>query len=115
MLLFLGDLLFLGKLVLVLSKIHDPADRRPTRRRDFNQVKTEFAGAVERFAGRDDPNLFPTSTDQADWGYSDTVIDPNVLTGDRILLGYTLPDCSSPLVAISRVNMAIAASTVWVP
>ncbi len=58
MLLFLGDLVFLGKLILVLSKIHDPADRRSAGRRDLNQIKTEIAGAVKRFAGRDDTDLF---------------------------------------------------------
>ena len=57
-LLFPGFLLFFLLLVLELSEVHDPANRRFGVRRHFNQVQAAFHGDGQGFLGGDYSQLF---------------------------------------------------------
>ena len=64
LLLELGFVRLLGRLVLELAKIHDPADRRRCQGSDFNQIQSGLFCGCQRTTYRNDTGLFPFSVDQ---------------------------------------------------
>lgn len=75
-------------LVLELAVIHDPANWRLLGRRDFHQVESNVAGAIECFFGWDDPELFSFFRNHTNRGNADLLIDPLLLAFDfQVSLG----------------------------
>src|SRR4051812_39478715 len=84
-LVFLGRFFLLIHLVEIFAEVHDLADWRLRRRRDFYEVEVALAGDLERVEGRQDAELFTFRTDHAQLARADTVIGANKLLVDAIL------------------------------
>src|SRR5438876_5070754 len=66
---------FARLLVAILPVVHDLADGRALRGRDFDQVEVGFAGHVERVGSWHDAHLFAGGADEPDWADADLVVD----------------------------------------
>ena len=62
-------------LVLELAVVHQLADRRTRRGRDFHQVEVGFLGQPERVIQRDNPDLLAVGTDEPHLGIRDPIVD----------------------------------------
>jgi hypothetical protein len=63
-------------LVLELTEVHDPANRRFFLRRNFHKVHADFAGAGQGFSGFDDTEQGAVMSDDADRRDADLFVDP---------------------------------------
>ena len=72
-----GLFLLVEKAAVVL----DAADGRDGIRGDFNQVEPSFAGNLQRFKGRQDPELFPVFVDYANFAGANAIVDANKRLG----------------------------------
>ena len=84
---FLGPL---GRFVLEVAVVHDPAHRRVGLRGHLDEVEAELTGDVEGFWEGLDPDLLAVGGDQADFPRPDAVVDPE-LTGGRCGYAASLP------------------------
>ncbi len=75
LLLLAGFRLALLRLVFELAEVHDLADRRDGRRRDFHQVQSGFLGHLHRAGRGHDPDILAIRPDQADFRSADAVVD----------------------------------------
>ena len=73
----------LGRLVLVLAVVHDPADRRVRLGGDLDEVEIELPGDGERFGQRLDADLLPVVPHQSDLSGPDAIVDPGLVVGRR--------------------------------
>jgi hypothetical protein len=79
--LLLVDVLFLFFVlaVLLLTEVHDAADRGSLGRGDLDEVHIDFAGHAKGLQGGDDADLGPLVVDQTDLRYANPFIDPDLL------------------------------------
>src|SRR5688572_3921215 len=74
-------------LVLVLAKIHDPADRRHGRRGDLDEIEPFLASNGERLRRWHDPELLSGIVDDTDFANTDAFVDANtVVTSGRAIV-----------------------------
>ena len=78
-----GRLLLLGRLVLELAEVHDPAYGGLGPRVDLYQLEPLFLGEPERFVGRHDSDLPAVGADDAYLGHPDAAPDAIVLPRGR--------------------------------
>ena len=106
-------------LVLVLAEVHDPADRRNSRRRNFHQVESLLLGDRERLRRRHDAELLAGVVDHADFTDADSFVHAHAI----VAAGSSL-ECDKasyavatalPLCAISSRADAMNASTGLAP
>ena len=71
----LGNFLFFILRILILTIVHELADRGIGIWRYLNEVKTEFLRLGERFGERHDAQIFSFGSDNAKLGSFDLVID----------------------------------------
>ena len=88
-LMLLGFALTLFRLVQVLPVIHDAANRRLRGGRNFYQIEVLFAGHLERFEWRQDPNLIALVIDHANFACADALVGADKAFIDTVLR--TLP------------------------
>ena len=69
-------MVFLAQLILVLAVIHDAADWRRRRRRDFHQIVSAFLRLLERFRRRKDAELLAFRPDHPDFTDSNLAVHP---------------------------------------
>jgi hypothetical protein len=75
LLLLAGSPLALFLLVEVAAVVLDAADRRYCVGRDFDEVKTAFAGELQRFEGNKDSELVAVFVDDADFAGTNPIIN----------------------------------------
>src|SRR5262249_27298256 len=66
-------------LVLIFPEVHDPADRRDGRRRDFHEVESLLLGDRERLRRRHDAELLAGVVDDADFTDADSLVHPHAI------------------------------------
>src|SRR5262249_15762780 len=64
-----------GRLVLVLTEVHELGDRRPSRRRDLDEVEVGFLSEPESVGDRYDSDLLARRAYEPNFRYPDTVVD----------------------------------------
>src|SRR6056297_290614 len=83
--------------VLVLSEIHDLADRRLRIRRYFHEVEPDLLGHLERPGGRNNADILAIGTDEADFVCADAAVDAGsgIARGWRVVrsAGYGFGPC----------------------
>src|SRR5882762_10687116 len=89
LLMLLGFALLLFLLVQEFPVVHDAANGGLSGGRDFNQVQVLFAGHLERFVGRQDPDLVAFVIDHADFARANAIVGADKALIDTILR--TLP------------------------
>jgi len=62
-------------LILELADVHDLADWRYGRRRDFHQIHTGLFGQRQRLTNRDNAQLLPVFPDQTNLGGGDLFVE----------------------------------------
>src|SRR5206468_2310565 len=70
-------------LVLILAVVHDAADGRDGRRRDFHQVEPLLLGDGERLRRRHDAELLPGIVDDANLANTDAFVHPYPIITSR--------------------------------
>ena len=88
---FLGPL---GRLVLVLAVVHDPADRRVGLVGHLDEVEVELPGHGQRLGQGLDADLVAVGADQAHLAGSDAIVDPGLVVGG-VLWPFTPHQCAA--------------------
>src|SRR5262249_29046377 len=70
-------------LILVFPEVHDPANRRHGRRRDFHQVEPFLSRNGQSLRRRHDAELLPVVVDDADFPNSDSFVDSYAVVSAR--------------------------------
>jgi len=72
-------------LILEFAVVHDPANRRPFIRRDFDQIEFRLASARKRFLGRHDAQQFSVAGNDSHRRNANLLINPLVAFYTRTL------------------------------
>ena len=86
MLLFLGQLILFGLLVLELPVVHNTTYGRLAGRSNLNQIQANLAGPVQSLRSRNNTNLPAFMINQANWRHFDAVVNPHKLVSYENLL-----------------------------
>ncbi len=106
------------RLVLELAEVHELADRRPCRRRDFDEVEIGLLSQPQRVGDRYDPDLLARRAYETNFRYPDTVVDSrfsaDVTSNVTSFLTGTIPGQAGRVLAVnaeSPARLACGATT----
>jgi hypothetical protein len=81
---FFGFLFLLGLFVFVTPVIHNLADRRGCRGRNFYQIKAEFSRCLQGILNRYNPQLIAFRIDYPDFACANGTVDINAIRSARL-------------------------------